>query len=138
MAPWLWAVAFAAYTQVQRLWADMAYRRHALRRWLAAPWGGGLAIVPRPRRWGRYPLDVAPPPMPALTVLPRRWVVARTSAWIGRYRRLSKEYAYLPETSETMISVAMSRLRLRRLARQAPDGVPSPQRLGLKGLARVF
>jgi hypothetical protein len=37
-----------------------------------------------------------------------------------------------------MISLAMHRLMLRRLTRQAPDGVPSPQRQGLKGLARSF
>jgi hypothetical protein len=37
-----------------------------------------------------------------------------------------------------MIYLAMSRLMLRRLARQAPDGVPSPQRQGLRGLARAF
>jgi hypothetical protein len=76
--------------------------------------------------------------MPALTVLPRRWLVERTIAWIGRYRRLSKAYEYLPENSETMIYVAMSRWMLRRLARQAPYGVPSPQRHGLRGLARAF
>jgi hypothetical protein len=76
--------------------------------------------------------------MPAFTVLPRRWVVERMIAWIGRYRRLSKDYGYLPESSETMIYVAMSRLMLRRLARQAPSGVPSPQRQGLRGLARAF
>jgi putative transposase len=123
---------------VQRLWADMAYRSHALRLGLAAHWGGGLEIVQRPRRWGRYPVDVEPPPMPAFTVLPRRWVVERTLAWIGRYRRLSKDYEYLPETSETMSYMAMTRLLLRRLARHAPYGVPSPQRPGLRGLARAF
>jgi Transposase DDE domain len=65
-------------------------------------------------------------------------VVERTIAWVGRYRRLSKDYEYLPESSETMIYLAMSRLMLRRLTRQAPSGVPSPQRQGLKGLARAF
>jgi putative transposase len=75
---------------------------------------------------------------PAFTVLPHRWVVERTIAWIGRNRRLSKEYEYLPESSETMIYLAMSRLMLHRLARQAPHGMPSPQRQGLKGLARAF
>ena len=138
MASWLLAAAFATYTQLQRLWADMAYRSHALRLWLATDWGGGLEIVQRPRRWGRHPVDVEPPPMPAFTVLPRRWVVERTIAWMGRYRRLSREYEYLPESSEAMIYVAMSRLMLRRLARQAPYGVPSPQRQGLRGLARAF
>jgi transposase len=116
----------------------MAYRRHALRLWLAADWGGGLEIVQRPRRWVRYPIDVEPPPMPAFTVLPRRWVVERMIAWIGRYRRLSNDDEYLPEHSETMIYVAMSRLMLRRLARQAPYSVPSPQRQGLRRLARAF
>jgi hypothetical protein len=57
---------------------------------------------------------------------------------MGRYRRLSKEYAYLPESSETLIYLAMSRLMLRRLARQAPYGMPSPQRQGLRWLARAF
>jgi Transposase DDE domain len=76
--------------------------------------------------------------MPAFTVLPRRWVVERTIAWIGRSRRLSKDDEYLPEHSETMIYVAMARLRRRRLVRQAPYGLPSPQRQGLRGLARAF
>jgi hypothetical protein len=40
--------------------------------------------------------------------LPRRWVVERTIAWIGRYRRLSKDYEYLPESSETMIYLLKS------------------------------
>jgi putative transposase len=137
-APRLLAAACATSTQLPRLWADMASRSHALRLWLAAHWSGGLEIVQRPRRWGRYPADVEPPPMPALTVLPRRWVVARTLAWIGRDRRLTKEYDYLPETSDTMIDLAMSRLMRRRLARQAPYGLPSPQRQGLTGLARAF
>ncbi len=49
-------------------------------------------------------------------VLPRRWVVERTFAWLGRYRRLSKDYEYYPETSETMIYAAMTHFMLRRLA----------------------
>ncbi len=50
-------------------------------------------------------------------VLPRRWVVERTCAWLGRYRRLSKDYEQLPETSETMMYAAMVHIMLRRLAR---------------------
>lgn len=49
-------------------------------------------------------------------VLPRRWVVERTFGWLGRQRRLSKDYEYLTDTSETMIYVAMIGLMLRRFA----------------------
>jgi putative transposase len=59
-------------------------------------------------------------------------VVERTFAWIGRYRRLSKDYEYLPKSSQTMIYLAMSSLMLKRLALKAPYGVPSKQRLGLR------
>lgn len=48
-------------------------------------------------------------------VLARRWVVERTFAWLGKYRRLSKDYEYLPETSETLILIAMIHIMLRRL-----------------------
>ena len=48
-------------------------------------------------------------------VLPRRWVVERTFGWLGRYRRLSKDYELLPEVSESIIYAAMVRLMLRRL-----------------------
>jgi putative transposase len=138
MAPGLLAAAYAACARLQHLWADMASRGPRLRAWGEDECGWTLEIVGRPRRWGWYPIDVEPPPVPAFTVLPRRWVVERTIAWIGRYRRLSNEYEDLPESRETMIYLAMSRLMRRRLARQAPYGVPSPQRLGLRGLERAF
>jgi putative transposase len=137
-APWLLTAAFATYTQLGRIWAGLAYRSHALRTWLATAWGGALELVKPPPRRVLVAGDVAPTPRPRFTVLPRRWVVERTLAWIGRYRRLSKEYEYLPERSAALIYLAMSRLMLRRLARQAPHGVPSPQRQGLRGLARAF
>jgi putative transposase len=50
--------------------------------------------------------------------LPRRWVVERTFAWLGRYRRLSKDYEFEPQSSESMIYLAMSKLMLRRLAKK--------------------
>lgn len=43
-------------------------------------------------------------------ILPRRWVVERTFAWLGRYRRLSKDYEVLSATSEAWIYAAMVRL----------------------------
>jgi transposase len=49
-------------------------------------------------------------------VQPRRWVVERTFAWLGRYRRLAKDYERTVQTAEAMITLAMTRLMLRRLA----------------------
>ena len=49
-------------------------------------------------------------------VLSRRWVVERTFGWLGRWRRLSKDYEHLPEVSEAMITLAMIRLMVHRLA----------------------
>ena len=49
--------------------------------------------------------------------LPKRWVVERTFAWLGRYRRLSKDYEYQTRNSETMIYLAMINLMLHRLTR---------------------
>ncbi len=56
-------------------------------------------------------------PPQGFVVLPRRWVVERTSSWIDQNRRMSKDYERLPETGEAFVYVAMSRLMARRLAR---------------------
>ena len=48
-------------------------------------------------------------------ILPRRWVVERTFAWLGRNRRLSKDYEYKTNTGESMLYLGMSRLILRRI-----------------------
>ena len=49
-------------------------------------------------------------------VLPRRWVVERTLAWLTQCRRLSKDYERLSASSEALVYIAMTRLMLRRLA----------------------
>jgi putative transposase len=52
-------------------------------------------------------------------LLPRRWVVERTFAWISFCRRLSKDYEELPRVSEAFIRLAMIRLMVRRLSRRS-------------------
>ncbi len=59
-------------------------------------------------------------------VLPRRWVVERTLGWLGRWRRLAKDYEELPEVSEAMATVAMIRLMLHRLAHPRRKLLPAP------------
>ncbi len=48
-------------------------------------------------------------------VLPRRWMVERTFGWFGRYRRRSKDYETLTDSSEAVIYLAMTHVMLRRL-----------------------
>jgi hypothetical protein len=64
----------------------------------------------RRARW--LPGDAEPPVVPRFAVAPRRWVVERTFAWPGCYRRLSRDYQYLTATSEAVIQLAMIQLLL--------------------------
>jgi len=54
---------------------------------------------------------------PSAGVSHKRWVVERTFAWLGRYRRLSKDYEYWTTTSENWIYIAMTHLLVKRLGR---------------------
>ncbi|TRX01772.1 transposase [Candidatus Methylobacter oryzae] len=63
-----------------------------------------LAVVLRPKETKKFVL------------LPRRWVVERTFAWLNLSRRLSKSYERLPKTDEAWIYIAMTRIMLNRLA----------------------
>jgi putative transposase len=59
-------------------------------------------------------------------LLPRRWVVVRTLGWLGRWRRLSKDYEELPEVSEAMVTLATIRLMVHRLAHPRRGHLPAP------------
>jgi putative transposase len=59
-------------------------------------------------------------------LLPRRWVVERTLGWLGRWRRLSKDYEELPEVSEAMVTLATIRLMVHRLAHPRRGHLPAP------------
>ena len=59
-------------------------------------------------------------------LLPRRWVVDRTLGWLGRWRRLSKDYEELPEVSEAMVTLATIRLMVHRLAHPRRGHLPAP------------
>jgi putative transposase len=88
------------------IWADGGYAG-ALAQWL---WGL--------RSRSRILLEIVKrsDAQKGFKVLPHRWIVERTFAWLGRYRRLSKDYEFLPETSEAFIKIAMIHLMVRRLA----------------------
>ena len=87
--------------RLKRIWADGSYEA-------AVGWAWSF---------GRWVLDLVrrPQGVKGFVLLPRRWVVERTFAWLSRCRRLSKDYERLTESSEAMIHVAMIRLMLRRL-----------------------
>jgi putative transposase len=54
-------------------------------------------------------------PTAGFVVLPKRWIVERTFAWLGKWRRLSKDYEQSLASSDAMILWAMTSLMLRRL-----------------------
>jgi transposase len=94
-----------ALPRMKKIWADNKYHNHALYAWLKdqrPAWN--LEVVSRP------------PGVKGFTLLPKRWVVERSLAWLGRYRRHSKDYERRTDSSESMIRVSALHLMLRRLA----------------------
>jgi putative transposase len=88
-----------------KIWADNKYRNHELDRWLEKNrdhWD--LEIKSRPEGTVGF------------SPVPKRWVVERTFAWLGRYRRHSRDYERLTESSTSMLRVSSIHLMLRRLA----------------------
>ena len=105
--------------RLQHIWADSAYAGKCAE-WVQATLGWTLEIVKHwwtGVRWVWVGPGQEPPTIPrGFQVLPRRWVVERTFAWLVLYRRLAKDYEELPATGEALIYVAMARLMVRRLA----------------------
>jgi len=66
--------------------------------------------------YGRFVEIVARTSANTFEVLPKRWIVERTFSWLGKYRRLSKDYETLTECSEAMIYIAMINLMVHRLS----------------------
>jgi putative transposase len=102
------------------IWVDGGYKR-AFAEWVTTELGWRVEVVQHDdagRRHGWLPAEAPPPdPRPAgFRVLPRRWVVERTFAWLGRNRRLSKDYEARPTSEEAWLYAASCRLLLRRLA----------------------
>jgi putative transposase len=105
--------------RLQHIWADSAYTGK-LAEWVESTLGCTLEIVKHwwtGVRWVWVGPGQGPPTIPSgFHVLPRRWVVERTLAWLLMSRRLSRDYEELPATSEALVYTAMSRLMVKCLA----------------------
>jgi putative transposase len=93
------------FAHLRLIWADGGYRGQPMIDWVYHLAGWLFTVVKRTEQG------------PGFLLLPRRWVVERTFAWLCHYRRLSKEYEVLTATSESLIYAAMVHLMVRRLAR---------------------
>ena len=87
--------------RVKHIWADGGYAG---------------ALLDWARRLCRCTIEIVKrSDLHTFKVLPRRWVVERTFGWLGRYRRLNRDYERQAKTGETMVYLAMIRLMLKRL-----------------------
>ena len=100
----------AAFPRLRVLWADGGYHRHRLAGSLAGRVAWRVEVVSRPKGAKGW------------VSLPRRWVVERTFAWVGRCRGNSKDDERCNRSSEGMVYASMVKLMLNRLA----PGVPGP------------
>lgn len=96
-------LAAQKFPRLRLLWADQRYHNYDLEAWLAENARFTIEVVSRPK--GRH----------GFVLLPKRWVVERTLAWLERYRRNSQDYERLPESSAAMIQISMIQLMLHRL-----------------------
>jgi putative transposase len=92
------------FHRLKVIFADSAYGRNNLPECVKGAFGWLLQTVLRPAN------------VKGFVVLPKRWIVARTFGWVGRYRRHSKDYERSSASSEAMIYLAMTHIMLRRLA----------------------
>jgi putative transposase len=106
------------FPRLHYLWTDQASTGPLLD-WIKQELGWSVEVVERSPRRGfivtpdhQFQRVVLPA---RFEPLPRRWVVERSFAWIGRNRRMSKEYEELPASSEALVSLTMIRLMLKRL-----------------------
>jgi putative transposase len=93
----------AHYPRLEVVYGDGRYNNRSLQRWLR-------------QRQACYEVKTVARPEGAkgFVLLPKRWVVERSLAWLGRYRQLSKEYDYEPRVSESWVQVSALHLMLRR------------------------
>jgi putative transposase len=115
---------FRAVSHVSALiWADSGYQKGGFVEWVKATLGWEVEIVEHP--WSGLRSVWVPEGVEVdwekirpsgFHVLPWRWIVERTFAWLSTWRRLSKDYEVLPSSEEAWISIAMIRLMLARLA----------------------
>jgi putative transposase len=92
------------FARLRVLWADRGYFSANLIAWCKHALGIALRIVQRPKGQKGF------------VALPRRWVVERTFAWLGRYRRLTRDYEATPASEEAHIYTAALHLLVRRFA----------------------
>jgi putative transposase len=90
------------FPRLRLIWADGAYAGQLVD-WASALGGWLIEVVKHAKN------------LHSFEVLPRRWVVERTLGWLGRNRRLSKDYEELTESSEAWVHIAMIHLMLKRL-----------------------